>query len=376
MKKCVHIVTTLELGGAQQNTLFTVENLKVYSGILIYGEKGPLEEPDVSTFRVKFLVRRINPFYDILAFFKILKILKKIKPFIVHTHSSKAGIIGRWAAYFAKVPVIIHTFHGFGFNDWQKPFVRNFFIFLEKITAKITTHLFAVSHENVKKAISLGICGNEKISVVHSGIDVKKFENTISKEQAKLNFGISSEIPVVGMVACFKEQKAPLDFVEIGHRLKEKIKDIKFILVGDGILRDVIEKKIYEYRLSDDFILTGWRRDIEKILPAFDVNVLTSLWEGLPRVILEAGILLIPQVVSNVDGNREIIENGVNGFLVEPHDIDAFVEKIIYCLENPDVVRVFVRKLRKKIYGDFEINNMIYLIERKYRELEKTLEGK
>jgi len=376
MKKCVHIVTTLELGGAQQNTLFTVENLKSYSGILIYGEKGPLPEPNVPTFRVKFLVRRISPLYDVLAFFKILKILRKIKPFIVHTHSSKAGIIGRWAAYFARVPVIIHTFHGFGFNDWQKPLVKNFFVFLEKITAKITTHLFGVSRENVKKAVNLDICKNEKISVIHSGIDVKKFENTISKEQAKLNFGIPSEISVVGMVACFKEQKAPLDFIEIGRRLKEKIKGIKFILVGDGALRNAIEEKIYEYKLSNDFILTGWRRDIEKVLPAFGVNVLTSLWEGLPRVILEAGVLLIPQVVSDVDGNREIIEDGVNGFLVKPHDIDAFVEKIIYCLENPDVMRIFTRKLRKKIYGDFEINNMVYLIERKYKELEKILEEK
>ncbi len=369
MKKCVHIVTTLELGGAQQNTLFTVANLKKFEGILITGREGIIRIPRRKSFRVPFLIRKINPFFDFLAFVEIFSILKRIRPEIVHTHSSKAGIVGRWAAYFSKVPVIIHTFHGFGFNDWQHPFVRKLFISVEKITAKITTHFFAVSVKNIEKAVRLGICAKSKISLVHSGIDTKRWENHISTYEAKRNFGISEDAPVCGMVACFKKQKSPTTFVEIAKILKKKYPRMRFILVGDGVMRGEIEERIKKYRLADAFILTGWRRDVKNIIPAFDVNVLTSLWEGLPRVILEAGVCLVPSVASDVDGNSEIIQDGVTGFLVKPGAVRKFTEKISYLIEHPEAARIFAHKLRKKIVGDFDINNMVYLIEQKYSTL-------
>jgi len=369
MRKCVHIVTTLELGGAQQNTVFTAGNLRNFEGILIAGNEGIIKAGGITTYRVSALARKINPVKDIIALFGIFVLLRKIKPEIVHTHSSKAGILGRWAAFFAGVPVIIHTFHGFGFNDWQRPFTKKLFIFAEKITAKISTHLLAVSVKNVEKAVALEICKNQKISLMHSGIDVKKLESRPTPNKARECFGISPSVPVCGMVACFKPQKSPLDFVETAKRLLKIYPEMRFILVGDGVLRREIEKRLHKYRIADSFILTGWRKDPENILPAFDVNVLTSLWEGLPRVILEAGVCMIPSVVSEVDGNCEIITDNVSGFLVRPRDIGGFVEKIDYLFKNPDVARVFAHKLRKKIIGDFDIRNMVCLIERKYEEL-------
>ena len=369
MKKCVHIVTTLELGGAQQNTVFTASNLRNFEGILITGSEGIIAAPGITTYRVSALARKINPVKDIRALIKIFVLLWIIKPEIVHTHSSKAGILGRWAAFFAGVPVIIHTFHGFGFNDWQRPFTKKLFIFAEKVTAKISTHLFAVSVKNLVKAVALGICRDSGISLVHSGIDIKKWEGRLTPKQARERFGISPGALVCGMVSCFKLQKAPVDFVEIAKRLLKIYPEMRFILVGDGVLRGEIEKKLHKYRIADSFILAGWRNDPENILPAFDVNVLTSLWEGLPRVILEAGVCMIPSVVSEVDGNSEIITSGISGFLVKPRDISGFVEKIGYLFKSPDEGRVFAHKLRKKIIGDFDIRNMVCLIERKYEEL-------
>lgn len=371
-KVCVHIVTTLELGGAQQNTLFTVANMSAFRGVLIAGREGMTEPGGIEVYRVGSLVRKINPFKDIAAFFSLYSILRKLKPHIVHTHSSKAGILGRWAAFFARVPVIIHTFHGFGFNDRQKPRVRKTYIRAEKMTAKVSTALFAVSKNNLEKAVSLGICPADKISVVHSGIDMKAWEGNIPRADAKKSFGIAKDVPVVGMAACFKEQKAPLDFIEIAARVKKINPRTKFIIVGDGILRGEIEKSIYRHRLGDDVILAGWRTDMEKVLPAFDVNVLTSLWEGLPRVSLEAGVCLIPQVLSNVDGTSEIIEDGVTGYLVEPHDIETFVERIDFLIKNPDQGRVLAHKLKKKLTGDFDIRAMVRLIEQKYGEILST----
>ena len=368
-KICVHIVTTLELGGAQQNTLFTVANMSSFRGILISGAEGITEAEGIEAYRIGALVRKINPFKDIAAFFSLYSILRKIKPRIVHTHSSKAGILGRWAAFYAGVPVIIHTFHGFGFNDRQRACVRKAYILAEKMAAKISTALFAVSANNLEKALALGICPADKISVLHSGIDMKSWEGRLSREEAKKNFGIARDVPVVGMVACFKAQKAPLDFIEVAARVKKLNPRAKFIMAGDGVLRGEIEKSIHRHRLGDDVILAGWRTDMEKVLPAFDVSVLTSLWEGLPRVSLEAGVCLIPQVLSDVDGVSEIIEDGVTGYLVKPHDIDTFVARIDFLIKNPDQGRLMAHKLKKKLTGDFDIRAMVRLIEQKYGEI-------
>ncbi len=148
--KAAHIITSLELGGAQQNTLYTVEHLDKdkFDVTLICGSGGLLDEDaDRTGVRVVFipsLRRKIAPWFDIVAFLKLWEICKKENFTIVHTHSSKAGILGRWAARLAGVPVIIHTVHGWSFNDYQNPALRKFFIWLERLTANITTKIIAV----------------------------------------------------------------------------------------------------------------------------------------------------------------------------------------------------------------------------------------
>lgn len=382
-----HIVTKLELGGAQLNTLYTVGYLnetkfrtlvmRGLGGILENTEKIPPYNQEKSKkgypfipHKIDSLVRQINPVKDWKAFRELKRLFKEEKVNIVHTHSSKAGILGRWAAKSAGVPVIIHTFHGFGFHDYQNFFVKRFFIFLEQITAKITDKLVAVSEENVKKGLRYKIGKKEQYTVIHSGIKFEAFlDVNVDIEGKKKELGIDINSRVVGMIACFKPQKAPLDFVKMAEIVTREIPDVQFLLVGDGVLRPKLEGLIKEKSLKNKVILTGWRNDVPEIINVFDIFVLTSLWEGLPRVIPEALISGKPVVATAVDGSKEIIEDGENGFLVPPRDVKAMAEKVIFLLKNKEKAE----KIGKR--GKELINNSSFNIDVMVKEQEKLYES-
>jgi glycosyltransferase involved in cell wall biosynthesis len=377
----VHIITKMELGGAQQNTLFTVSNLdpRKHETFLLAGQEGELIEEAKkfkNFFIIKDLVREIRPFKDVKAFLQIVKILKKIKnkfskpvQIIVHTHSSKAGMLGRWAAKAAGVKVIIHSIHGFPFNDFQ-PFLKKYiYIVLEKITAKITSHFILVSSSNIEEGIKYSIFNRERTTLIRSGIEISKFKNPeTGKEETKNNLGIPIDSPVVLMVSCLKPQKAPLDFVKTCFIVKQEIKNVSFLLAGDGILRQELENEIKKYGLEDSFHFLGWRRDIPNLINASEVLVLTSLWEGLPRVIPQAMAASVPVVVTRVNGSPEAVKEGENGFLVTPGDIIGIAEKTVLLLKNPEKAKKMGQK-GSFMVQEFDIHKMVNDQERLYAEL-------
>ncbi len=372
--KVAHIITQLELGGAQENTLYTVTHLdpQVYDCFLIAGRGGLLEEKAVSALGAKAifvssLVRPLNPWKDLISMFAIYRLCKKEKFDLVHTHSSKAGILGRWAAKLAGVKIIIHTFHGFGFNDFQKPWTRWFFILAERVTAPLTAKMVFVSSENTKKALDCKIGQPRQYIVIHSGIKVPDYLPLASDNAAtRKKIGLPENVPVVGMVACFKPQKAPLDFIRIAQLVKIKVPQVKFILIGDGVLRPAIEALIKKLSLENTVLLLGWREDVPALIKLMNVCVLTSLWEGLPRVILEAFVSHIPVVATPADGTKEVIKDGLTGFLVDFHDLESFAEKITVCLEDPEKSKKVIDNAASLVIGSFNIEVMVQEIGRLY----------
>jgi glycosyltransferase involved in cell wall biosynthesis len=386
--KVVHIITKLDLGGAQQNTLFTVAHLarSRYDPVLISGTNGLLVEDakkldDVKVYLLTELVREIRPIKDLIALFKIRNILKELKKdnvkiesesnsqIIVHTHSVKAGVLGRWAAYMAGVKIIISSIHGFSFNDYQPSLVRAFYIYLEKLTSIITTKFVAVSNADIEKGIRNKIFTKDKVRLIRSGIDISRFMNkNHNRLRKRKELGIEVEIPVVAMIACFKPQKSPLDFVKVAKIISDEIPDACFLIVGDGVIRSKIENLIEKISMEDKIILLGWRRDIPEILSCIDILVLTSLWEGLPRVFPQAMASGIPVVATEVDGAPEAIKNGVTGFLLQPRDIKGMAERIIYLIRNPDRAREMGEEGRKSV-GEFDIWKMVEQQEELYTSL-------
>jgi glycosyltransferase involved in cell wall biosynthesis len=377
--RVAHIITKLELGGAQQNTLFTVAHLDQarYQPVLIAGEGGILDReaeslPGVRFIQVPSLVRPIRPRLDLRALMRLTSLLRSIRPSIVHTHSSKAGIIGRWAARLAGVPIIIHTIHGFGFTAHQRGVVRHALIAMERMTARVTTRFFAVSEANRKLGVDRHVFTPGRCTVIRSGIDLENWRRVRVDVAAKRRqFGLHPDRPVVGMISALKPQKAPLDFVRIAAAVSHDRPETQFMLVGGGELRGAVEAEVSRLGLSDRFVLTGWRRDVQEIFRCFDVFVLTSLWEGLPRVYLEARVSGVPVVGTRVDGAAEAIEDGVTGYLADAGDVKAMTERVLHLLHYPDDAARMAERGRA-IPKEFDMH---YMLRQQEEEYEKLLAG-
>ena len=373
----LHAITKLELGGAQENTLYTLKSLDRgrYNLFLAANDKGILVEKakkmkDVKAFFIPELIRPINPVKDLIALIKLFRFCKRKRIDIIHTHSSKAGILGRWAARLAKVPIIIHTIHGWGFYPRQNFLKRRLFIFLEKITAKIADRLIADSQANIETGRQNKIGREEKYALIRNGIKPSRFQNVeVNITEKRKELGLEEDTKVVAMIACFKPQKAPLDFIKVANRVIKKRPKTQFLLIGDGELRPEIERLIKELNLEKKVILTSWRKDIPQILKIIDVLALTSRWEGLPRVFPEAMASELPIVATKVDGASEAVEEGVNGFLVSVGDIKGMAEKIITLLDNPEMAKEMGKKGRERVFPEFDIDLMVERIDNLYQGL-------
>jgi len=377
--KVIHIITMLEMGGAQGNTLFTVANLDrcKFDVGLIAGPGGILDQdakaiPDLNLTFVPALIRQVQPVKDLLALIALTKILKKERPDIVHTHSSKAGILGRLAARAAGVPRIIHSIHGFGFNPYQKFFVRWLYIFLERWMARFTTVLVAVAEENIRAGVRLGI-GNEKVyALIRSGVNIPKIRQALDATEPatlKQQLNLPADSKIVLSVGPFKYQKDPVAFVDCAHQVSKRYPNVKFLWSGDGELRLDVEKRIRELQLENVVKLLGWRKDIPALLKLCDVFILTSLWEGLPRAGVEALIAGKPVVAFAVDGVPEIVKDGKNGFVLAPGSHDEFANRVSRLLESQELYDKLADEAARTIDSSFDINVMVKQQEQLYEQI-------
>ncbi len=377
--KVIHVITMLELGGAQGNTLFTVSNLdrNKFDVGLIAGPGGIQDEkakkiPNLKLEFVQGLVRPISPVEDLAGLIHLYLIFKREKPDIVHTHSSKAGISARIAAKLAGVPIIIHSIHGFGFNPYQKFFIRWLFIFLEKWIAKFTDILVAVSQNNIEEGLKLGIGHREQYVLIRSGVDIAKIKNASqSTDRAKLrrDLNIPESAKIVLTIGPFKLQKDPMSFVEIAAKVKKEVQDVLFLWSGDGELRPKAEARIQELGVEKNIKILGWRDDVPALLALCDVFILTSLWEGLPRAGVEALIVGKPVVAFSVDGVPEIVLDGKNGFVLKPGDREGFARRLTEILKDPSLHQKFSQHARQTIDASFDINGMVRSQEDLYDKL-------
>lgn len=377
--KVVHVITRLEWGGAQENTLTTVRLLDGgrFDRVLVAGEGGILDGraagiPGCRFLPVAPLVREIRPVSDLRAFLALRRIFREEKraapgvPLVVHTHSSKAGILGRAAARAAGADAILHSVHGFGFHDGQARPVRSLFVGLERVAARWTDRFVAVSEENVRTAERERIFPRSRARLIRSGFDTERFLPGPGREGRRL-LGVPEAVPLVGTVAVFKPQKAPLDFVAVARRVAERVPGVRFAMVGDGEMREASERAAREASLSDRFHFPGWRKEIPELLRAFDLFLLTSRWEGLPKVVPQALIAGVPVVATAVDGTREIVDDGVDGFLCPPGDVEMLSARCVEVLSGR--ARLAPGAKRSRLLEEFDEKGMVRAQERLYGEI-------
>ncbi|HET6373997.1 MAG TPA: glycosyltransferase family 4 protein [Candidatus Polarisedimenticolia bacterium] len=366
-----HIITKLELGGAQQNTLYTVAHLDRtrFEPSLVTGPGGLLTQEarssGVTLHVLPSLRREVSPPGDLKALADLVRLLRRERPHIVHTHSSKAGILGRWAATLAGVPHIVHSVHGYGFHDGQNAVARTLFVSAERATGRLATSAFiAVSRANIDRGLDLELFPPDRVCLVRSGVPLAEFS-------PRPPVTTSGGPVTVGMVACLKPQKAPLDFIRVAARVALETAagpTIRFILVGDGEMRPEVEALIRAERLEDRVTLAGWRRDIPALMRRFDILLHTSLWEGLPRVFPEAMATALPIVATRVDGAPEAIEEGITGFLLPPGDVEGLARRTLELALDPALRRRMGEAAVSRV-EPWDIDQMVRRQERLYEAL-------
>lgn len=375
--RVVHVVTRLDLGGAQLNTLHCMRHhdRARYEVELIAGQGGALDDEargidDARVTIAPWLVHAISPLDDAHALSQLTRHFERTRPHVVHTHASKAGVLGRLAAHTAGVPVVVHTAHGWSFNDTQRPLVRGSYIAIERVLARLTDRLYTVSARDRDRASQLGIVARAPIEVLRSGIDVARFARAKDgREAARRALGLSDDNLAIGSIGNLKPQKSPLDLVEAAALALASEPRLVFLVCGDGELKREVVARARARGITDRFRLLGWQSDPVKILAALDVYVLLSRFEGLPRSVLEAFAAGIPVVATAVDGTPEVVKDGETGVLVEPGDHAAAARGIVALARDRALARALCARAARVLDGDFDIARMLAHLERDYDAL-------
>lgn len=376
--KVVHIVTRLDLGGAQQNTLYTAGHLdpERFEAVLLCGRGGALDAEaralEASGVRVRFvedLVREVSPLRDAAALFQLAQLLREEAPHAVHTHSSKAGVLGRLAARLSGVPAVVHTFHGFGFHERQHPAVRAATVALEREAARWADRLVFVSRSNMETAGSLGLGDPERSLLIRSGVELSMFPARIDRDAKRREIGVRLHRPFVLGIGNLKPQKNAEDFLRVAEAVLREHPECSFVFVGDGPLRARLEGRILARGLGGKVKLLGWRRDTAELLAAADVFLLTSLWEGLPRALVEAMKTGLPCACYAADGVKDLLKDGENGFCVEPGDWAQLAQKVARLIGDEPLRRRLGTAAQSCIGPEFDINGMVRAQERMLLEL-------
>ncbi len=347
--KVLHIITRFICGGADENTLFTVNGLDKsrYEVHLMIGntyEKKMTERltPDVNLIHIDDMVRKVSPVKDLRALYQIYRIIKKEKYDIMHTHTSKAGFLGRIAARLGGVTHIIHGVHTIPFYDVLQPQYNRFFLSLERFAARFTNLFIAVGEELKSQYIREGVGSPEQYHIVYSGMDLESFEmaRQMSEEERRAlrsDFGFGNGDTVVGIVSRLEPGKGFNFFSSIVEKVVHASPEVKFLVVGDGSLRGSLEREVKAKNLQNNIVFAGQREDVARVIALFDIAIFTSLLEGLPRTVVQYVLLGKPIVTFEVGGIREVISDGEQGYIVSQNNIDEFVEKVVYLLNNPAV---------------------------------------
>lgn len=378
--KILHPITRLIVGGAQENTLFTAALLdktrfhaEIISGPQTGSEGSLIEEVrhrNVPLTILPELVRQISPVNDLAALFKLVKFMRTGGFTIVHTHSSKAGILGRLAARLAGIPIIVHTVHGWSFHAYMSPVTRSIYALLERRMASFTDALIVVAQQDVDKGLHAGIGKRGQYHLIRSAIPLEEFDAARPTRAAvRTELHIPLDAIVIGNIGRFSLQKNPLDWVRAAGKIGRVFGDVRFLLVGDGPLRPAVEELIASEGITDQTILTGLRRDVPRLLSAMDIFMLTSLWEGLPRVIPQAMCMGLPVVANLADGTAEAIREGETGYLCPPGDISSLFERCAYLIDHPQERQEMGQKGRACATQEFDVHQMVAQIADLYESL-------
>ena len=349
------------------------------AGISAAGESVPLIEAGGVRHLAVPMSRNLSPLADLVSLWRLFRVMRRERFAIIHTHTPKAGLLGQLAARLAGVPVVVNTIHGFYFHEHMRPRARRFYILMEKIAALCSNLILSQNAEDLETAVREGICRREKIELLGNGIDLSEFNaDAISEEDAarcRAELGIAADAPVVGFVGRLAaRRKGFLDFLAAAKNLAAQNPHVRFLIAGDTDhgKPDAVEPSVAaDYGIAERCVFLGYRANPE--LPRFykimNVLVLPSLFEGVPRVVMEASAMGVPAVVSDVKGNREAVEHDGNGLRVPFGDVPALTAAILRILTEPATARRMSGAARRSAAARFDERVVFEKVRDAYRRL-------
>ncbi|MBP8980267.1 MAG: glycosyltransferase family 4 protein [Syntrophobacterales bacterium] len=385
--RVVHIITRFDKGGSAENTFLTLRDLNPqrYRQFLLCGppdaagKEGQavadnlavLAQRDVEVIIVPSLMREVDPLCDLKAFFQLRSLLLRLRPALCHTHTSKAGILGRWAAKTARVPIVVHTPHGHIFWGYFGPLRTRLFVLLERVTAKLTDRIITLTRQELEDHLRFRIAPPEKFTVIHSGVALERFSQIISPvPPSEWERDIPTDAFVIGTVGRLTAIKGQRFLLEATAKLKNEIPELFCLIVGDGELRQELETLAVTLGIGKRVIFPGWRRDVANYIAVMDLFVMPSLNEGMGRTVVEAMAAEKAIVASDVGGLKDLVTPGVNGLLIPPGDEEALTAAIKQLYKNPERRRSMGQNGRMKA-NTFSSTAMIKKIDELYTELLK-----
>ncbi len=386
-KKLIFVITQPVVGGAQK---YVFDLAKYFNqggnyevGVAIGGATDgylfeALKKENIKTISVKNLARNISIIGDLKTFFELIKIFKKEQPDIIHLNSSKVGVLGALAAFFYKLTTnnyklkTIFTAHGWIFKEEMSSKMRFVAVFLAWLAAKFQDKIICVSQDDFNKALQNKIAPPKKLFTIYNAVSEGKILNK-EKARVEINKMIGMELPhdafVITNLGRLYANKGLNYLIEAVTMVKKKLpeKEILLVIFGDGPEREALQLLITKYQLLNTVFLVGDKPDVSQYLKAFDAMVLSSVKEGFPYAVLEAGVANIPVVATDVGGIGEIIKDGETGILIEPKNIKALAESILKVLSDNKFSQKISANLKKVITKDFNFENLIEKTEWVYK---------
>ncbi len=370
--RVTHVITRLIVGGAQENTIASVLGLRQKPGLDVnliagptLGPEGSLEssfheDPSRLTI-VPQLVRPLHPWKDCLAWRRLVELFRARAPQIVHTHSGKAGILGRLAAARARVPIIIHTIHGPSFGPFQGPLANWLFRSAERHAARVTTYFVVVAEAMKQHYLDAGIGRPDQFTKIFSGFSLEPYLAAANDLQLRARLGLAPEDIVIGKIARLFKLKGHDDLFAVAPALVQSCPRIKFLLVGDGAWRSRLEDQARSLGLQKHVIFAGLvpPAGVPSLVGIMDALVHLSLREGLPRALPQALAAARPVVAYDSDGANEVCFENETGFLLRPGDLAGLRERLLRLAQDPALRERLGRRGQQFVQERFGVERMV-----------------
>lgn len=381
--RVTHIITRLIIGGAQENTVASVlglrssygHDVRLISGIPGSGVEGSLESsfdnaPGVLQI-VPELTRPVQPWKDSLALWRLTGLLRRDKPDVVHTHSGKAGILGRLAGQRAGVPVIIHTIHGPSFGDWQGAMANFVFRTAEKAAANATDHFVVVAQAMRDQYLAAGIGKSSQYTRILSGFNIQPFLQSKNSPELRKRLGIGTDDIVIGKVARLFALKGHEDLLKVAPAIVQQEPRVKFLFVGDGSWRDRLQAEARARGVDSHIVFAGLLppAQVPEYIGMMDMLVHLSVREGLPRALPQALAAGKPVIAYDCDGAREVCRDGETGFLVRGRDTDALQDRILRLARDMDLRQKLGATGQALVQKEFPVEKMVTALHELYVRL-------